>query len=380
MIKRRNFLYAALLVLIFLLISFNTVDANFVCGRVVSNDPIFSPSWLSVSIYYSENSSYRSICRVSPDGNKFCCDPKQIKEIPWSIGKEVNAEIFSEEYIGGPVKTLISGEGYNLFPDLNVEKIITIHSPNNTIILNNNDLFVNVSLASNFTFLKYILYGQSFFNEEQVCGNCSAVSFYINNLSFGNYTLVLIASNGKRFVNNSLKFSICPKMDFYRRVDCIGCSENFVPSNRRVTIFIGLDAGVNVSGKFADIFPSDWKIINLNNSGGIVETFSESHNIIYWNVEGNNIWRNYTLVSPRVTFTKRYIFHSQFEDFKSEESKIILFRFYRILSLPVSLINKRMEKLGILSFNEISPDFPAVLFLKDVELEQISLFPLTTQK
>jgi len=153
--------------LLFFIMVTPLVSANFVCGKVNSvgsvvvngSQEIISPSWFNVIVYYSEDPSESTSCKVSPADNKYCCDPQDIKGVSWQIGKEVSAEIFDSEkgYVSNKVSLIISGEGYDVFPEMFLEKAVQIHSPASGILLNKTKIFFNISIASRFNKIEYLL-------------------------------------------------------------------------------------------------------------------------------------------------------------------------------------------------------------------------------
>src|SRR3989338_9040803 len=132
--KRLILVYLSALVFAILLIDF--VSANFVCGKVKDVGEV-SASWFDVSVYYPEFPNKKTSCKISPEEGKYCCDPEAIKGVTWKIGKSVNAEIFDFEkgYVAGLVSLIISGEGFDVFPEMQLDKAITVYSPNSSLIL-----------------------------------------------------------------------------------------------------------------------------------------------------------------------------------------------------------------------------------------------------
>jgi len=198
----------------------------------------------------------------------------------------------------------------------------------------------------------------------------------LENLSFGENELKIIAQDEKGQIAEELRhFSILKFIDFERKIDCEGCRKKKVPAASKVNMTIYLNLSHESKGVLIDYFPRDWKYEGDLN----VEEFSKSHNLIKWDIEGKNIQKSYTLISPNTTLTKKYYFWSEFESYKSKEEKIVLFKFYKSVALPklfLSDYNKNKQAIiGGIKYLKISPSNPSVLFLEDAVFENIVLFP-----
>ena len=77
--------------------------------------------------------------------------------------------------------------------------------------------------------------------------------------------------------------------------------------------------------------PMDFEILETN---GRIEEYSETHNLIIWNVSGKDIEEKYVVKAPRINFFPReYIFRTELENELINESEIIVSRFFRFLGL-----------------------------------------------
>src|SRR4030042_4450255 len=126
-------------------------EASLACGQVNSTAGI-EPQWMKVKIYGIDKNKFTT-CSVSPAENKFCCDIEAIyPPLNLPVGSQMNGEIFNEEgYFAGPVSLYTSGEGYDVFPLMNLKKAIVINSPGRVIFSNEPKLLLNASFKSPFT-------------------------------------------------------------------------------------------------------------------------------------------------------------------------------------------------------------------------------------
>jgi len=358
----------------FVLLLTSFTSANFVCGEVNSSVEL-SSYWFDVMIHYPENPEEYTSCKISPEGGKYCCDPEDIKGVSWDIGKEINAKIFEKGYVAGPVSLTISGEGYDIFPEMQLKKIVTVHEPNKSVYFNITKIIVNVSSLPEFNHLSYSLNNSKGYKESEICGKCNNAKIQIENLSFGKNILKIIAAdeNGQRVIE-SKEFSILESINFERKIECKGCQKKKIMAGSKVNITVYLNLSHDALGTLIDYFPIDWQYLGKEN----IESYSETHNLIKWEVDGKNMEKTYTLTTPNTTITKRYTFKSEFEFYKSKEDKIVLFKFYKYLPWPKSFSqykNKYHNLKKEINYLDISPSNPSVLFLKDSLFESVVLFP-----
>ena len=130
---------------IFVIINIHLSTANFVCGIVHDSDN-YTSSWFDVDIRYTENIEYFTTCKVSPEEKKYCCDPLSIQQVSWNIGKEVTAQVFDLDsgLFSNPVTLQISGEGFDVFPDMFLQDAISLEGMADKILFNANNISVNI--------------------------------------------------------------------------------------------------------------------------------------------------------------------------------------------------------------------------------------------
>ncbi len=373
-----------------------TASANFVCGKVAPSEDGVSPSWFDVIVYYTDFPDEVTTCKISPADNKYCCDPLQIKSVSWKIGRNISAEIFDLEkgYVAGPVSLIISGEGYDVFPEMQLEKALKIHSPDSGIYINESSVLLNVSVASRFNEIRYSLKkiddsGNFSLDNELICSNCTEGIATLENLDFGKYSLEVFAINtNSENISERKNFSLLEYVELEREINCDAlyskkkdlCEKGFVFSGQKVNITLILKMSHEASGVLEEYFPSDW--IYDGSQDGVVEDFSDSHRVIKWNVDGKEVKKSYSLTAPETFFAKKYYFQSRFESFLSEKEKIVVFRFYRIFPFPKKFLDKEMFKLYEVFYESASREHPVVMNIagNDSSIVEIAIFPATPVK
>jgi hypothetical protein len=205
-------------------------SANFACGIVKTHEDI-SPSWFDVTVYYEEAREFFTTCKVSPDENKYCCDPSEIDQVEWDIGKKLIAQINQDGYLTEPKSLTISGEGYDIFPELVLEKILHIESPNQTLFVNQSKLFFNISTSKQYRNISYSLSSDGFSKTEVLCTNCNHVEKLLENLPSGSYNLNIESMNdsGDTVLEKKEIFFI-DNVKFSREINCEGCKEGYIPT------------------------------------------------------------------------------------------------------------------------------------------------------
>lgn len=360
--------------IILLILSLDLVSANFVCGKL--NSEGISPSWFDVEIYYSENTSAIGSCKVSPQEGKYCCDPFEIEEVNWKVGKEINAHIYDDGYVAGPVSLTISGEGFDVFPDMNLDKVIEFNSPNQSIFVNVSEINFNISSSESYNNLRYELYNTNGIYKGEVCQGCNEALFNVSNLTKGTNVISIVATNGNgQFLTENKTFFVLDYIDFSREISCERCVRNFVYSGEDVNVNVILKTSHNVSGFLIDYFPADWTFNNSFDENLEIGSYSESHNMIKWYMQGSNIQKNYVLTSPDIIFTRKYYLQSSFENYFSEENELILYRFYRFLSIPKKLLLREIKVNYEINVSQIGPSTPLVMDFEDNDIVQLAIYP-----
>ncbi len=374
MAKKRLYFTFLIIFSLFFILLLPQISANFACGKVNGSNEV-SSSWFNVRVYYLESPEKYTTCKVSPSDNKYCCDPQEIKGVNWAIGKNIGAKILDGGYVAGPVNLTISGEGYDIFPEMQIKKGMYIYSPNKTIYLNTTSIFVNISSFLESSNLSYILNKPGkIVSKKEICSNCNYSNFYLNNLDFGMYELKIIATNnlGEQ-ISEKKNFAILEYLNFEREIKCKYCIGYFIFSGQKVQVTISLEASNNISGTLKDYFPNDWKFID----GGKIEEISETYNSVSWKVGGKDIEKTYSLIAPRTFFTKRYTFQSEFESYLSKKYKAVLHRFYKFFAFPEKY-SKDSSLNSYFRYAKISPKNPFVINTKNKFLVQVTIFPSTT--
>ncbi len=361
-------------VFVFLIIS-SSVSANFVCGEVNSPEDL-EAGWFDVTIYYSEETQKTSSCKVSPE-NKYCCDPNEIEGVAWDIGKEVNAKILKDNYVATPVSLIISGEGYDIFPTLELVKALTIHEPNLSMYVNVSNILVNVSSSGGYNNLSYRLYNNgNLVSEEEICLDCNQAEFYISPEA-GNILLEIIATNEfNDKVIEEKEFIVLDYINFNRVIECKRCRDNFVYYDEEVNMTVSVEFSSPVTGIFEDYFPKDWKYLGEQE----IEEVSSTHNRIWWHINGTKVEKSYMLRSPKVFFAKRYLFRSGFESIEGPLDKVIVYRFYKFLAFPKKYERAKLEPIENSTYNEITRDTPLVMNFNHKILSQVAIFPKGVEK
>lgn len=100
-----------------------TFAAHFVCGFVYDAIDCMDSAWHTVRIYYPSDPATYTECSVNPETVVFCCDVEAFHP-DWQIGDTVYAEVIDNGngYTAGPVSVILSGEGYDVTPPMQLEK------------------------------------------------------------------------------------------------------------------------------------------------------------------------------------------------------------------------------------------------------------------
>lgn len=373
-----NKIILGIVCLCFLIISSFSVSANFACGSVESEGD-YLPAWFDVIVSYQENPEYKTSCKVSPANNKYCCDPLQISQVNWGIGKYLEAEILDTRrgYFAESVALSISGEGYDIFPEMQLKRAVRIISPDSKILPNDDsEIFVNVSSNEPFTNLSYLLVYENSSVEGELCDNCTNQEFYLMNYGPGHYFLSVFARDGGGEVfNDSMDIYLVDYMSTDFRLDCDGCYREFVPLNTRVNLTFISEFSHEVSGEMVGYFPNDWVFID---GEGVIEDYSSSHKSISWEVSGNKAQKNIILLSPSFypSSLKRSYLGIQIERNPIEFYNL---RLYSLFRFPFFLMSEKFssESNGANLFNYVfaSESNPAVLILEGDFVSEVAVFP-----
>lgn len=366
--------YSIIGIFVFIIVLFllRGINANFVCGEVLDSKDNVSASWYNVRIFYPYNSSKFVSCDVSPAGNKYCCDTEAIPGKNWNPGDTIGAEIFDDStgYVAGPVYVVSSGRGYTIFPQMQLEKVIKVYNPYEKIIYSNiSRFFLNFSVLNPYNHIESEKDG----NKELLCDSCSHYSKYYN-ASFGMNHIKIYASNLSRVFFEDVNFAIINHFDFYRNFLCDKCNKNKIKANQIIDIKIGLNLSHEIKGFILkEYVPISFEI--LDPFDGEVSSFSETHNIITWNVSGKNVSKTYKIKAPDRSFlNSRFLFKTELENLNISEEYVTLQGFIPFFPIDQkSLISKTTNVR-----TKIFKDKPFVLKPKNDFVYRIGVFPNET--
>lgn len=295
-----------LLLIALLLIS--PVSAKFICGEVTSSDKT-TPSWYEVKTYLYSTENYSSTCKVSPSNNKYCCDLEEIKEKTGYQWKSL--DIFSTKitdkssgYFAKSKNLIITGEGYDISPVLELEKAISIKSPNKTLIISDEPIKINATISK----------------------NCQNKTISQENSTYGKNELEISAiCNDEEFKESKIFYQI-KNIDFKKSMPA--------KSKRGKELSVSLQANFsheveNISLK--EYVPKSWEIVNISNSA-VVENYGTEKKVITWKISGTNFTINYKIKVPESGIDSGYYnFRTQFDEYILDESQV---QIYRIVPSP----------------------------------------------
>jgi PGF-pre-PGF domain-containing protein len=330
MIKRK--IFCSVIALIFLIIIQPSLSqgAHAVCGKVNDSVDGVAAAWYVVSVYYENDRENYAACEISPADNKYCCDAEAIPKHTWEIGDIVVAEIVDLEnaYIAGPVFVVTTNTGYDVFPEMQLEPLITIISPEHRIYLNNS-ILLNITTLEPYNRIWYVLNQTNSTLNQTLCSNCNNVTLTLDNLEYGQYELVIYAApsnSSERIFSKKVSFALLDSIEFKRGFQCEGCKKNVVPSSKAVNITLEVNLSYEIDDFYLmDYYPDDWLLESANE--GSISSYSKTHSMIRWKVSGKYIRRNYTLKSPKLFLPKRYIFQSELGKEKGKNYSVLVRKF-----------------------------------------------------
>ncbi len=288
---------------VFALVSMYSVSAHFVCGQVLDSSDNTSASWSTVRIFYPSNPLKFTTCQVSPQENKYCCDSEAIPGKTWKIGDVVSAEIFEshDDLAAGPVSVTTTGESYDIFPTMQLEKVINVYKPNSSLIISKNP---NVLLNASFL----PPYNTVSLNNITLCNNCS--NFFGNvSASFGDNNWQISSTDGANIFYKNISFTLIKNYNFTRKLECDNCKGLSVKDGSVFAVFLKINLSNPVNNQIlTESVPSDFKILN---STGSISIYSSDYNTISWNVSGSYIEENYTLEAPSNFWASDYEFSTE---------------------------------------------------------------------
>ena len=372
---KKEFLF--FLAFAFILFSSYFASAHFVCGQVNDSVNNVSPAWFNVKVFYPSTPQNYTTCQVSPDANKYCCDVESLNVdgsynlgIPWTPGLNVSAQVYSPStgYVAGPVSLKTTGEGYDVFPSMQIKKVITIFNPNRSLIISNSsDVFFNATFLKPFNNVS-LDYANS---SKILCENCTNFSSKINSTYGMNTFGVVASSKGDSFFSN-FTFGLINGFNFSRNFSCEKCSDSVLRPEKNVSVNLFLNLSDYVKGIiFEEYVPVDFKILNTT---GEVSSYNNSYNVIRWNTSGKNINEFYSIQSPEVnwpsvsTFSFYSLFGENFLGSKSVKVKTVLGFFHH---------KKHHRGFGGFYgrfYPRVLPNQPYLLYGRD-DLQKVAFFP-----
>jgi hypothetical protein len=351
--------------LVLMFFGLQSVMAHFVCGEVLDSADNMSSEWFEVRLFYGVNSTN---CQVSPAGNKYCCDSESVRS--WKIGEIINAEVFDNKsgYVAGPVFAAMSGEGYDVMPVMQLEKVIKIHSPFGRLIFSNNSsLLLNASFRAPYNLVELVNKG----NKSILCTDCTQYSQDYA-FDFGMNKIKINAINNGRIFSHNLNFAVLSSYNFTRDFYCDKCNGSKIRSDKNVSVSLRINLSNEIEGfELKEYVPTDWEIIEPN--GGKISYYDENYSVISWNISGKDIEINYLLKSPKVRlFPLKYEFASELENILLNKSNILVYRIFPFFGTSCFL---NLKQLTQKSYSRISPENSLVLNLNNQPIKKFALFP-----
>lgn len=326
--------------------SFNFVSSKAVCGEVFSEEGI-SPSWFEVKVFSVKNETFEKNCLVSPDQFRYCCS---IEDSGWEVGDYFEAKIIDNVsgYVAKSVLIELTNSPYDVFPVLNLEKVIKFNSPQfNFNISSSNLTFVEINYledSENFYFQGNFLMLENnsfsdFFEIEFGENNFEARAFYENHIFVELFDYFLLED-----------------LNFSREIVCDGCKNNKIRKGEKVDVFLNYNLSSNVSGlKIYEFIPFGWEILDSEK-----EPFYQGGDfqIISWTVEGNSFSSNYSFLSPEDS-EKEVLFRNYVDELLIDEQN---YNLYGVVPPVFSAPNKKSSsrRISPTYFSKVSNTYPMI--------------------
>lgn len=357
------------ILIIMFIFNLSLISANFVCGEVKDSIDNRSSSWYFVNIFYSDKPENINKCEVSPAGNKFCCDAEEIPRNFWKIGLDISAEIYDNVsgYLAGPVKLKSSGEGYDIFPEMRLEKGIKLNSIIKRLIYSkNNKLNLDLSFKEPYNNAEITIN-----NNNWSCDNCSGFNQTVD-VNFGMNNISITTKHNDRKLHENIVFGLINDFNFNRDFSCNGCNKDKIKQNKEINVVLSINLSDEITNmQLKEYVPKTWEILDLG--GGELKEYSESHNIIVWNVSGKSIIKSYKIKSPKINILpSSFIFISELEDIGLSNQSVYVKNLIPFFYKEYKLIYRKIRKT---IYSRISPDRALVFKLKNNGINQIALFP-----
>ena len=363
--------YLAFIPFLIILFSLSFVSPSFVCG-VVDDSKDISSDWSRVVVYFEENKSDLTECRVNPE-KKFCCDLENISSVNFSVGKKVFAEVFDLEkgIIGGPVYLFLTDKGYDIFPDMAIKEMVNSSLQKERIFLDKSYINLNIDNPQSPKELNYILSSSEGEFKGKLQDNSNISDFKIP-IQKGKNQLIIYSEKTNE-VYNQFSFYNLDYFNFNIEPFCKNCKKKknffYIDSKQIVTLMFGFNSSHNVSGDFLISFPRDWELINYSDIFDISLSHKAIKNIIS---DKKEFYVNYSFKLPKNTIKQDYFVYQQLGDYNSSNK----LRSFKYNWIPFHKSNKMQESYqnNVLR-KSISPKYPAVLNLEYDFIKTIALFP-----
>lgn len=389
--KNQRAFYLVLASFFLVVVFMHPVSAHFVCGQVLNSPDNVSAAWLNVQVFYPQTPDKFATCQISPQGNKYCCDTEAKNSLgnyelgkAWAIGSVVSAEVYdpSAGFAAGPVSVATTGQGYDIFPEMQIKKVIKIYSPNRNLIFSN-----GTQVLLNASFLKP--YNNVTLNNGtsniSLCSNCTSFSGTFN-VSNGINKWEVFAQNGSQEFSSEVNFSVIGSLNFSRAFDCKKCRQglnaNSIPYGETINVTLMLNASSYLNGiSLAEYVPSSFKILN---STGTVENYSSSDNEIVWNnLSGKSLIISYSVKSPDFKLIskdaiceKTYNFSAYIGGDEINSENVSMKKIFGFCEIK-ERAGKKNSYYNIYPF--ISPNNPYIIY-NESNMKQIAFFPNSTMK
>jgi hypothetical protein len=339
------------------------VLGHFLCGEVKDSFDNVSASWFDVRIYYPDDRNNFGTCKVSPAGNKYCCDVETIKNKTWKVGDIIYSEIYDNDsgFIAGPVSIVTSGEGFDVMPIMKLEKVISISNLKKIIVTDN-------------TYQKISIRSIDPFNNIQInnfsCIDCNSFENDIQ-LNYGINNIEIMSESKDRAIKQDYSLALVKDIKLERKFICPKCSNDKIKNKQIVTVNVQLKSSDYIEDlTYQEYVPIDFKIIESN--GGEIKPFSYSHNIIFWKIKGKDINISYKIISPNVQiFARSYSFFSNLENILFPEKKVNVYRFINFFPVNVKVFFNDTTKT---LFSKSTNNNPMVLY-PNLSLVKLAIFP-----
>jgi hypothetical protein len=355
-----------MLMIILVIILLPVVKAGFVCGQVRDSEEM-SAHWFKVRISHLNDDVYTD-CEISPADNKYCCDSEAIPGRSWRIGDVMQTEIFENEsgYVAGPVIIKTTGEGFDIMPEMQLEKAIKIHNKSKLVVSDKSEFLLNADFKEPYNYVELERQG----NKIVLCEDCGRIEEVVN-ADFGMNSFKLLASNGNRVLSEDIKIAIIKDYGFDRDIQCRRCRGNRVRSNRVVNMGLIVNLSHSVEGlELKEYVPVEWEILNTD---GEIKEHSDTHNMITWNISGKDIIKKYKVKAPRVWFfPEKYIFRTELENQVLNEEEVIVSWWVWFFPREGEIAFKQLKKK---TYSRVMPSRPLVVKPKGSEIERVVIFP-----